>query len=186
MRGGKSVELRCLSGPAPLLVCCDLQNEGAAAPHRALDCERALHACENLLALWRRRFWPIAHLKRVSDRSWFNLHDRGRDWIATTRPRPGELTFEHCLPSAYSSPHYVEYMRSMRDIGCILAGFALEDTIVATAIEGFHRSHRYYLAADAVACRQPASGNARAYRQVAIDIVQNFAGKLRTADLCEA
>jgi len=186
MGNGKLAELRCLSGPAPLLLCCDLQDDGLAALRLAPDSERALEACENLLALWRRRFWPIAHLKRVSDRSWFNSHDGGRDWIATTRPRPGELTFEHCLPSAYSSAHYVEYMRSMRDIGCILAGLALEDTIVSTAIEGFHRSHRYYLAADAVACRQPVSGNARAYRQVAIDIVQNFAGKLRTADLCEA
>ena len=186
MRSGKLAELQRLSGPAPLLLCCDLQNDEGAASSRAPDIELALGACASLLALWRSRYWPVAHLKRVSDRNWFRPHDGSSDWIARTRPRPGELTFEHCLPSAYSSAHYVEYMRSMRDIGCILAGLALEDTIVATAIEGFHRSHRYYLAADAVALRQPTSGSAQGYRQAAIDIVQNFAGKLRAADICEA
>ena len=55
------------------------------------------------------------------------------------------MVFEHPLPSAYSSTRFAEYMSSMKNIRCAVMGFSLDETILSTAIEGFHRGHRYQI-----------------------------------------
>lgn len=168
---------RTFSGPPAILVCCDMQEDC-----RPLGLEGGLVTivCRELLALWRELRWPVAHLKWVGD-AWRRI-GKSSEWIEAFRPRPDELTFEHPLPSAYSSAHFAEYMMGFRDTTLVLAGFSLDRTILATAVEGFHRGHRYYLATDAVSCAPSDTASGDQHRRAAITIVQNFAGTFKGAE----
>jgi len=166
-----------LSASPAMLVCCDLQDDCRPAN---MEAGLVVITCRELLAKWRELRWPVAHLKWVGD-AWQRAA-RSSDWIDSFRPRPDELTFEHALPSAYSSAHFDEYMRGIRDATCVLVGFSLDRTILATAVEGFHRGHRYYLATEAVACAPSDSARTDQYRRAAVSVVQNFAGTFRSAE----
>lgn len=109
-----------------ILVCADLQVEYLAPGRRhvILDGDATTLRCLELLTLWRSNLWPVLHLKRIAQAAWFNPSSRLTDWIAETRPRPGEMTFEHPLPSAYSSSRFADYMSSIRNVGCVVTGFS--------------------------------------------------------------
>ncbi|WP_426609253.1 isochorismatase family protein [Bradyrhizobium sp. McL0616] len=168
-----------------VLVCADLQVEylTQGRRHVILDGDAATARCLALLALWRNNRWPVMHLKRIAQAAWFNPSSRLTDWIAEARPRPDEMTFEHPLPSVYSSSRFADYMSSVRNLRCVLTGFSLDETILATVVEGFHRSHRYQVVSDAVACRQPGTGDAAAYKQSVVNVIANFATIQSSAEL---
>jgi nicotinamidase-related amidase len=143
--------------PLPaLLICADLQQDeldGGAVPGR---CDEAVRRCELLLACWRSHHWPVLHLKRIARASWFEASPAGSDWIDGCRPMPGELAFEHALPSGYSSSRFAEYMRSVRPETSIFIGLSLDQTILSSTIDGFHRGYRHHVVTDAVdTVRQP-------------------------------
>ena len=96
----------------PILVCADLQIEYLTEGRRHViaDAEAITSRCRELMALWRGNLWPVMHLKRIAQAAWFNPASGLTDWIADIKPRPGELAFEHPLPSAYSSSRFSEYM----------------------------------------------------------------------------
>ncbi|OKO82865.1 isochorismatase family protein [Bradyrhizobium sp. AS23.2] len=169
----------------PILICADLQVEylTPGRRHVILDGDAVTARCLELLMLWRDNLWPVMHLKRIAQAAWFNPASRLTDWIAETKPQPGEMTFEHPLPSAYSSARFVDYMSNIRNVRCVLIGFSLDETILATAVEGFHRSHRYQLVGDAVACRQPGTGDAVAYKHAMVNVLGNFATVQSGAEL---
>jgi nicotinamidase-related amidase len=169
----------------PILVCADLQVEylTPGRGHVVRDGAATTERCLELLTLWRSKLWPVMHLKRIAQAAWFNPSSRLTDWVAETRPRPGEMTFEHPLPSAYSSSRFGGHMSSIRAMRCVLVGFSLDETILATALEGFHRSHRYHVIVDAVACRQPDTDDAAAYRHAVVNVIANFATIQSSAEL---
>ncbi len=169
----------------PLLICADLQIEYLTEGRRHViaDAEAITSRCLELTTLWRDNLWPIVHLKRIAQAAWFNPASNLTDWIAELQPRPGELAFEHPLPSAYSSTRFAEYMANMKSIRCVLSGFSLDETILSTVIDGFHRSHRYQIVGDAVACRRPGTGDAASYKMSVVKVISNFAGILQSADL---
>ena len=142
--------------------------------------------CLELMTLWRDNLWPVMHLKRIAQAAWFNPASNLTDWIAELKPRPGELAFEHPLPSAYSSTRFAEYMSNMRNIRCVLLGFSLDETILSTVVDGFHRSHRYQIVSDAVACRRPGVGDAASYKLAVVKVIGNFAGVQASAELIGA
>ena len=172
----------------PILVCADLQVEylTEGRSHFIADAGAISARCLELMALWRSNLWPIMHLKRIAQAAWFNPASNLTDWIADLRPKPGELTFEHPLPSAYSSARFAEYMSNMKSIRCVLLGFSLDETILSTAIDGFHRSHRYQIVSDAVACRRPGVGDAASYKQAVVKVIGNYAGLQQSSDVIEA
>jgi nicotinamidase-related amidase len=167
------------SASPTILVCCDLQDDCSPADAGSAA---AMAACSALLAEWRGQRWPVAHLKRLGAQQWQTRGAAGPEWISAFRPRADELTFLHPLPSAYSSVHFVQYMQTLRDTACVLIGASLDETILATAVEGFHRNHRYYLATEAVACRVPARADADTYRRAVIATIQKFSGTFRMAE----
>jgi nicotinamidase-related amidase len=167
----------------PVLVCADLQIEYLT---KAADAQIITSRCGMLLSLWRENLWPVLHLKRIAQAAWFNPASDHADWIAEFRPRPGELVFEHPLPSAYSSTRFAEYMSSMKNIRCAVTGFSLDETILATVVEGFHRGHRYQVIADAVACGRADIADAAAYKLAMVRAAGNFAGVADSGDLMEA
>ena len=65
-------------------------------------------------------------------------------------------------------------------------GFSLDETELSTVFDGFHRSHRYQVVSDAVACRRPGVGDAASYKLAVVKVIANFAGVLGSADLIEA
>ena len=172
----------------PILVCADLQTEylTEGRSHVISDAEAITSRCLELMTLWRDNLWPVLHLKRIAQAAWFNPASNLTDWIAELKPRPGELTFEHPLPSAYSSTRFAEYMSNMKNIRCVLLGFSLDETILSTVVDGFHRSHRYQLVSDAVACRRPGVGDAASYKLAVVKVIGNYAGILESDDLIGA
>ena len=159
----------------PVLVCADLQIEYLAA-----DAEMITARCGLLLSLWRQNLWPVLHLKRIAQAAWFDPESNLADWISEFRPRPGEMVFEHPLPSAYSSTRFAEYMSSMKNIRCAVTGLSLDETILATVVEGFHRGHRYQIIADAVTCGPEEAG---AYKESVVRAAGKFAGVVQSSDL---
>ena len=172
----------------PILVCADLQIEYLTEGRRHViaDADAISSRCLELMTLWRNNLWPILHLKRIAQAAWFNPASNLTNWIADLKPRPGELAFEHPLPSAYSSTRFAEYMANMKNIRCVVSGFSLDETILSTVIDGFHRSHRYQIVSDAVACRRLGTGDAASYKMAVVKVVGNFAGIVESADLMEA
>ena len=174
-------------GP-PILICADLQAEYLTEGrcHVITDADAIMSRCLELMTLWRGQLWPVMHLKRIAQAAWFNPASNLTDWIAELKPKPGELAFEHPLPSAYSSACFAEYMANMRNIRCVLAGFSLDETILSTVVDGFHRSHRYCIVSDAVASRRPGVGDAASYKQAVVRVIANFAGVQGSSELIGA
>ena len=178
-RGGAALSSR----DPPVLVCADLQAQYLAEDRFAgSEAER----CLALLELWRTELWPVLHLKRIAQAAWFDPASNLTDWGAVIRPQPGEMVFEHPLPSAYSSARFAEYTSNIRNIRCVVMGFSLDETILSTVIEGFHRSHRYEVIEDAVACRHTGVDNAASYKSAVVRVIGNFAGIRHSADLIGA
>jgi nicotinamidase-related amidase len=169
----------------PILVCADLQVEylTPGRRHVILDGDATTSRCLALLTMWRDNLWPVMHLKRIAQAAWFNPASKLTDWIGELKPRPGEMTFEHPLPSAYSSSRFADYAANIRNMRCVLLGFSLDETILATVVDGFHRSHRYQVVGDAVACRHPGVGDAGAYKQAVVNVIANFATVHASAEL---
>lgn len=169
----------------PILVCADLQIEYLTEGRRHVitNAEPVMSRCLELLTLWRNNLWPVMHLKRIAQAAWFNPASNLTDWIAELRPRPGEMAFEHPLPSAYSSTRFTEYMSNMKNIRCVLSGFSLDETILSTVVDGFHRSHRYRVVDDAVACRRAGVGEAACYKTAVLKVIANFAAIEGSSDL---
>jgi len=172
----------------PILVCADLQIEylTEGRSHAITDAEAITSLCLELLTLWRHNLWPVMHLKRIAQAAWFNPASNLTNWVAELKPRPGELAFEHPLPSAYSSTRFAEYMSNMKNIRCVLSGFSLDETILSTVVDGFHRSHRYQIVSDAVACKRPDVGDAASYKAAVVKVIGNYAGILDSSDLVGA
>jgi nicotinamidase-related amidase len=177
-----------MHGDPPILVCADLQIEylTEGRSHFIPDAEAITSRCLELMTLWRRNLWPVVHLKRIAQAAWFNPASNLTEWIAELKPRPGELAFEHPLPSAYSSMRFAEYTSNMKNIRCVLSGFSLDETILSTMVDGFHRGHRYQLVSDAVACRRPGGGDAASYRDNVVRVIGNYARILESTDLIQA
>jgi nicotinamidase-related amidase len=173
----------------PILVCADLQTEylTEGRSHVITDADAITSRCLELLTLWRSNLWPVMHLKRIAQAAWFNPASNLTDWIAALKPKPGEMTFEHPLPSAYSSTRFAEYMANMKAIRCVMLGFSLDETILSTVVDGFHRSHSYHVVRDAVACRRPANGgDAAAYKEAVVKVIGNYARIQGSSDLIAA
>ena len=180
--------LASLNDDPPILICADLQIEylTEGRSHVITDADEIMSRCLELMTLWRGNLWPVMHLKRIAQAAWFNPASNLTDWIAELKPRPGELTFEHPLPSAYSSTRFSEYMSNLRSIRCVLLGFSLDETVLSTVVDGFHRSHRYQVVGDAVACRRGGVGDAASYKQSVVKVIGNFAGILHSDELIGA
>ncbi|WP_315719883.1 MULTISPECIES: isochorismatase family protein [unclassified Bradyrhizobium] len=172
----------------PVLVCADLQCEylTEGRKHLIADGDATMARCRQLIALWRDNLWPVIHLKRIAQAAWFNPASNLTNWLDDFKPKPGEIAFEHPLPSAYSSARFADYMSNMRSIRCVVLGFSLDETILSTVVDGYHRSHRYQVIGDAVACRQACVGDVVSYKLVVTRVISNFAGVVDSAELMAA
>jgi nicotinamidase-related amidase len=72
----------------------------------------------------------------------------------------------------------------MRGVHCLVAGCSLDETILATVIEGFHRGHRYCVVGDAVTCLQSSAGED--HLAAMMRAIGKFAGIEQSVRLIEA
>ena len=152
-----SLQAATLSRPLPpLLICANLQRDelDVDTPGRCDDSLDQVPAAACALAgASLAGAAPEANCARRVVRG---LARARSDWLDAFRPMPGELVFEHALPSAYSSSRFAEYMRNVRPETSIFAGLSLDQTILSSAVDGFHRGYRHHIVADAVdTSRQP-------------------------------
>src|SRR5256885_366316 len=107
MKGSRNIPAFIRDDP-PILVCADLQTEylTEGRSHTVSDAQAVASRCLKLKTLGRGNLWPVMHQKRIAQAACFNPASNLTDWIAELKPRPGELTFQHPLPSAYSSTRF--------------------------------------------------------------------------------
>jgi hypothetical protein len=74
----------------------------------------------------------------------------------------------------------------MKNVRCVLLGFSLDETILSTVVDGFHRSHRYQVVSDAVACRRPGVGDPVFYKLAVVRVIGNYACIQESVELIEA
>jgi nicotinamidase-related amidase len=148
------IYLRALqdSSVAPCLVLVDMQQEYIAGsrlmalPHAA----SALENCRAALGHARSKGFPVAFIRQFSRSAYFNPATAFSGWISGFEPTGADMVFERESPSCYSSTLFAQFME-----GCgghfALAGFAGETACLSTAIDAFHRRHRFSYLADASA-----------------------------------
>ncbi len=163
---------------AQLLLCMNLQKEHLAPGRRHMMVGTAdvLTACSAIMDGWRARMWPIVHLKRIARAAWFNPASAMTDWLDGYRPQPGEIVFDHPLPSAYSSARFAAYMAEIGNATrAVVIGFSLDESVLATVIDGFHRGQQLHVTGDAVASRQPKSCELSVYREMLLGLIADYA-----------
>jgi nicotinamidase-related amidase len=163
---------------AQLLLCMNLQNEHLTpgTRHMMAGTDDVLTACAAIIDGWRGRRWPVVHLRRIARAAWFESASSKSDWLDSFRPLPGELVFEHPLPSAYSSARFSVYMAEIGSaMRTVTIGFSLDGSILATAVDGYHRGHNLRVTEDAVASRQLEYCDLTLYRRMLLDVVSDYA-----------
>ena len=148
------IYLRALSDAsiAPCLVLVDMQQEYVTGSRlMALpDASQALANCRAALDHARSKGFPVAFLRQFSRSAYFNPATSFSGWIKGFEPTGADMVFDREKPSCYSSVPFAQFMD-----GCgghfTLAGFAGETACLSTAIDAFHRKHRFSYLVDASA-----------------------------------
>jgi nicotinamidase-related amidase len=177
------MEFEALNTQAPgnraqLLLCMNLQKEHLTPGrrHAMAGTDDVLTACAAIIDGWRARMWPVVHLKRIARAAWFNPASTMSDWLDAHRPRPGEIVFDHPLPSAYSSARFAAYMTEIGSaMQTVIIGFSLDESILATVIDGFHRGHNLRVTGDAVASRELEYCELKLYHRILLGLIADYA-----------
>ena len=148
------IYLRALtdSSVAPCLVLVDMQQEYVAGSRLMSlpDADVAVANCRAALDHARSKGFPVAFLRQVSRSAFFNPATVFSGWIKGFEPTGADMVFERENPSCYSSTMFAQFMDSCGG-HFALAGFAGETACLSTAIDAFHRKHRFSYLADASA-----------------------------------
>ena len=142
----------CDASVAPCFVLVDMQQEYVTGSRlMALpDASVALSNCRVALEHARSKGFPVAFLRQFSRSAYFNRATSFSGWIEGFEPTGSDMVFDRESPSCYSSAPFAQFMD-----GCgghfTLAGFAGETACLSTAIDAFHRKHRFSYLADASA-----------------------------------
>lgn len=164
----------------PLLLCMNLQNEFLA--EYCQEWAAVLDLCLAIQLEWRTNMWPVAHLKRTATAAYFNSEPHLTDWIARAKPLSAELTFEHSLPSAYSSTKFREYMAHIRPARSVVVGFSLHESIVSTVIDGYHRGDRFEVIGPAVGCNPD---HKNSLKPPILEVLKSFSKVLEAPEIKE-
>jgi nicotinamidase-related amidase len=149
-----------------------------ALPHAAA----ALANCRAALDHARSRGFPVAFIRQFSRRSaYFNPATAFSGWISGFEPTGADMVFERESPSCYSSVPFAQFME-----GCgghfTLAGFAGETACLSTAIDAFHRRHRFSYLADASASHGLGELSAEEVQKAVTGIVGVYGDIVTTSD----
>jgi nicotinamidase-related amidase len=148
------IDIRAYVNPGvlPTLVLVDLQQEYISPPRAPAlaDPSRALANCRAALAHARAMGLPVAFVRLIGNAALFNPATRFARWIEGFEPTGADMVFERDRPSCYASPEFAEVMSSAAG-HFVFAGFAGESACLSTAVDAYHRDHRFTFLADASA-----------------------------------
>lgn len=136
-----------------ILLLLDLQYEHlrGAADRLVDDAERIMRACRRLLQVARDNGVRVAHARHVEAMGARTTRP-GAAWIEGCRPLADEMICDHVAPSCYSNTVFASVLDHIPQPQLFLAGFGVNDTGLATAIDGFSRRHALSLIHDACGC----------------------------------
>jgi nicotinamidase-related amidase len=148
------IDLRAYVDPsrAPTLVLIDMQQEYVASERllSLAQAEGALANCRAALSHARTLGLPVAFFRWTGRSPFFNGATRFSRWIEDFQPTGSDMVFERSRPSCFASESFCDVM-SHGGGNLVLAGFAGESACLSTAIEAFHRGHRFTFLSDASA-----------------------------------
>ena len=108
----------------------------------------ALDKCQMALYHARSMGFPIAYFRQLTHSSYFNPATIFSGWIKGFEPTGADMIFDRNLPSCYSNKSFAELMDSCGG-HFVIAGFAGETACLSTAIDAYHRKHRFTYLCDA-------------------------------------
>jgi nicotinamidase-related amidase len=151
------IYLKAMTDPsvAPCFVLADLQQAYITGP-RFMEMPAAksvLVNCRAALQHARAMGFPVAYVRQSSQTPFFNPVTNFFNWIVGFEPTAADIVFERNKPSCYSSKHFSDLMDSCHG-HFVLAGFAGETACLSTAIDAYHRNHRFTYLADASASHE--------------------------------
>jgi nicotinamidase-related amidase len=114
------------------------------------EANAALDKCQMALYHARSMGFPVAYFRQMTRSSFFNPVTIFSGWIKGFEPRGADMIFDRAKPSCYSNKSFAEYMESCGG-NFVIAGFAGETACLSTAIDAYHRGHRFTYLSDASA-----------------------------------
>lgn len=148
-----------------------MQQEYVASPRllSLADAENALFNCRAALAHARSLGIPVAFFRWTGQSSFFNAATRFSRWIDGFQPSGSDMVFERNRPSCFASGSFCDVMNNSGG-SLVIAGFAGEAACLSTAIDAFHRDHRFTFLSDASASHE--------LENVSSDDVHGIVGKI--------
>jgi nicotinamidase-related amidase len=148
------IYLKAMTDPsvAPCFVLVDLQMEYMAGDRLMAmpETSSVLANCRSALAHARAMGFPVAYVRQKSRSSFFNPSTTFFSWISGFEPTSADMVFDRDKPSCYSNRNFSELMEGSGG-HFVLAGFAGETACLSTAVDAYHRNHRFTYLADASA-----------------------------------
>lgn len=110
----------------------------------------ALVKCRAALRHARSAGLPVAFVRRIDPAATLRQLNRYPRWIEGFEPARSDMVFDRQLPSCYASAEFADMMNHVGG-NYVLAGLFGESSCLATAVDAFHRGHRFTYLADASA-----------------------------------
>lgn len=140
---------------------------------------RTISNCRSLLDRARACGIVVAHARSIAPRG---AHDRLHypSWIPGLEPMRNDMVFDVLQPSCYSN---TEFSRAMdySSGNFAIAGLFGETACLSTAIDAYHRNHRFTYLSDASACRSHGAVAAPAFHAAVSQIVSTYGTVMESA-----
>jgi len=175
--------LKALSDPsvAPCFVLVDMQREYVASDRLMAmpEASASLPKCRSALHHARSMGFPVAYVRQVSRSSFFNPATEFSGWIKGFEPIGADMIFDRDKPSCYSNLRFSELMESCGG-HFVIAGFAGETACLSTAIDAYHRRHKFTYLADASASHRLRGLSALTVQKTIVEIIGVYGQVLDT------
>ena len=150
--------------------------------------EAIMSRCLELMTLWRSNLWPVdgPETDRSGRMVQSSLEPDELDRRAETETGGADVRAPAAVGLQLDEVRRVYVEHEKLPLRVCWGGFQLDETVLSTVIDGFHRSHRYQVVSDAVACRRPGVGDVASYKQAVVKVISNYAGVLDSSELVEA
>ncbi len=153
----------------PVLALIDLQNDFLAMPRMEPHPSTIVAGAARLLREFRERGLPVVHVRTKTESTGFDRmpHWQQRGTVACVagtpgydappalRPQEGEVVFDKGWFSAFSVSAFEDYLREQQIGVLVLGGIFIQSCLRQTAIDGYQKGFRVYLAVEASGSHDP-------------------------------
>ena len=158
----------------PTLVLMDMQQ-------LQLTTSRALDNCRAALRRARAAGLPVAFSRLLPVMYADEAMGPATRWIDGFVPTRADMIFDRDKPSCYASAEFADVV-NLGSRRFALAGFSGESSCLATAIDAFHRGHKFTFLFDASASRPFGRLDAEDAHLAAVELIAQYGAVQTTAD----